>query len=367
VADITKIQADIKQVETNIKTHNTAKTDLEKYTDPIKQADTDAIFVKPDRKPDLRKLTKHDTVADMYDAVFKKIINNIDDIADAYTAELDLKTYASMWKVYMKDATTLKDSTQIINSLFAYQDATIKRLSTKSEPVLKSIKEMSLVANYYKMVLMPYIDNYFELPQELDTINYPLIHTVKIIAHVAKHFIFVNLYHIIVKMIIKYVIERSQVAVTKKTQYVHDTVMEILNNTRTSTKSSGAPPITTTKSSRLMTYIMNDMPWKAVKCTLQLFEGEGNGEGDIDRETNIDKLFAHITKILEANTTMPMTKDSSVIKNLNEYIYPFFKDYIELFVKEMKSVMDGYLRTLKYQGQHLEIMKMLSEHVKQEA
>lgn len=358
----------INKAKTNIQRHKIRKERIETYTKPLQDTDTDTIFVKPYRKPDLKKLTKHDAVADMYDAVFKKIINNIDDAADAYTAELDLKTYASMWKVYMKDTTTLKDSTQIINSLFAYQDATIKRLSTKSESVLKSIKEMSLVANYYKLVLMPYIDNYFELPQELDTVNYPLIHTVKIITHVAKHFIFVNLYHIIVKMIIKYVIERSQVAVTKKTQYVHDTVMEILNNTRTSTKSSGPPPVTTTtKSSRLMTYIMNDMPWKAVKCTLQLFEGEGNGEGDIDRETNIDKLFAHITKILEANTTMPMTKDSSVIKNLNEYIYPFFKDYIELFVKEMKSVMDGYLRTLKYQGQHLEIMQMLSEHVKQEA
>lgn len=358
----------INKAKTNIQRHKIRKERIETYTKPLQDTDTDTIFVKPYRKPDLTKLTKHDAVADMYDAVFKKIINNIDDAADAYTAELDLKTYASIWKVYMKDATTLRDGTQIINSLFAYQDATIKRLSTKSESVLKSIKEMSLVANYYKLVLMPYIDNYFELPQELDTVNYPLIHTVKIITHVAKHFIFVNLYHIIVKMIIKYVIERSQVAVTKKTQYVHDTVMEILNNTRTSTKSSGPPPVTTTtKSSRLMTYIMNDMPWKAVKCTLQLFEGEGNGEGDIDRETNIDKLFAHITKILEANTTMPMTKDSSVIKNLNEYIYPFFKDYIELFVKEMKSVMDGYLRTLKYQGQHLEIMQMLSEHVKQEA
>lgn len=335
---LSKIEKKIADTETTIiYLNNNNKTTLD--------ADTDAIFVKPDKKLNLAKLTKHDSVAKMYDSMFKTVINKLKTNTDSYNAKLDLKTYASMWKTYL-DGTMPIDSTQIISALFRHQENILKEESS----IDKKMENMSLLTKYYECVLTPYIDNYFELSQELDE-NYALNYGVDIITHVAKHFIFVNLYHIIVKMLIQYVIERSNVDDGTKADYVHNTVLAILDNTIQVT--------VTAKSSRLLSYIMIDLPTKAVKCTLQIF----NEEGDVDRETNIDKLFAHITKILEANTTMPLTKDSSMIKNLHEYIYPFFKDYVELFVKEMKNVMDGYLRSLKYQANHLKVLKLLVSRI----
>ena len=69
----------------------------------------------------------------------------------------------------------------------------------------------------------------------------------------------------------------------------------------------------------------------------------------------------HINEILQSSTKISITENSSIITNLNEYVYPFYIDYIELFVKEMYNLMANYLKTYQYQSKMLEILQILNK------
>ena len=214
------------------------------------------------------------------------------------------------------------------------------------------MSQNDLIYQYYKYVLIPYIDNYFELEEEInENVNYPLFAMFNIIVHIVKHFILVNMYHIIIKMLVAYLLERAKKLDSKDDTYanfISDTVKNIIEPTY--------------GSSHLMEYMFNVLPNKLVKVILNIY----TSENDSDRQENVETLLGHITKILESNTTLPLDKDTSMIKNLTEYIYPFFKDYLELFIKEMKKLIDNHLRNLKHQGIFLEILKILADKAKSE-
>ena len=111
--------------------------------------------------------------------------------------------------------------------------------------------------------------------------------------------------------------------------------------------------------SSLMTYIFDIMPIRIVKLITGIFEGED----DPDRKLDLDQILTYINTILGSNTTVPLGNDTSMIMNLNEIVYPYFKDYFEIFVKGMKTVIDNYMASLFYQCKIFEIFELVKNHL----
>ena len=108
-----------------------------------------------------------------------------------------------------------------------------------------------------------------------------------------------------------------------------------------------------------MKYIFDVLPLKAVKVILQIYEGINEGETDIDRSTTIDELFMNIAKLLESNTTISLSEE--YLTGLKNNIMPYYIDYVGMFVKEMKNLVDAYLRTLQQNTANLEMLMLLSQ------
>src|SRR5207249_1007445 len=92
----------------------------------------------------------------------------------------------------------------------------------------------------------------------------------------------------------------------------------------------------------LNNYIINDLTVILVKNNLQLY----TDEQDPDRKIDINSIFEEITDFLVNNTVFPIKSDSIIIKNLNQYIYPYYRLVYTLFIKRVKSLIDNYTQYL---------------------
>ena len=109
--------------------------------------------------------------------------------------------------------------------------------------------------------------------------------------------------------------------------------------------------------------MINILPLKLVKITLKIYNNENE---KYNSDTDIMKELLYITSILQLNTTYPISNEDIIVENLRNIIYPFFKDYIELFIKEIKDLIDNYLKRLLYQSKYIEIIKLYVDKAKKE-
>ena len=251
-------------------------------------------------------------------SLYEKINDNI-----LVTSNYNVTLYPSLFEEYLKKDYTNYDNVQILNKLFNMQ----QQLNNS---------ENELVSDFYKNILTPFSKNYFDLPQEINGINYPLTYIINIITHVIKHFILATFYRKIIKLIQKYIIE-TNISTSTKTKDISATILVDNNN------------------NKLFEYIMNVIPIKIVKITLQIFD-----EYDYDKTLSIEQIFQEINQILKTNIKLNISDDTTLIKNLDEYIYPFFKDWLEMFIKEMKSSSELYIKNILYQSKYIEIISLLN-------
>ena len=141
----------------------------------------------------------------------------------------------------------------------------------------------------------------------------------------------------------------SDATYTNKTKYV-ETIQNIIEEIINKSTTDGSP---------LMKYIFALLPIKMVKNSLSIYEGPNDGEDDVDRKNTMESLFLHINKILELSTTTGLNK-SLLTENLKDYVFPFYIEYSTLFIKEMKKLIDGYLRHIQGHNNILEILNELS-------
>jgi hypothetical protein len=313
-------------------------------------------------------------VSDVYD-IYDKIY-----LSDISNKLKNMNIYINIWKTYIlqNNVTTHEvndtapfsyDHTQIINNIFKYQKNTL----TKPE----NINKMNNIQDYYEKVINPYINNYFELPYTLtkDELNYPLINVINIITHVSK-FVFFYFYKIIYKLFYLY----------------NKEIKEQLNIEINDIFEGG-----------LYNIIVNEMPIRAVKIVLQLFNSNDDTDKNDYNKTLIE-LFNEMIKeqILEikklpsapvstastatastASTTMPPASPASApaspastastptmhifddnnifIQKLTTEVFPYFKDYLEIFINELKTTTDSYFKLLQTQTIDLKILSLISE------
>jgi hypothetical protein len=106
------------------------------------------------------------------------------------------------------------------------------------------------------------------------------------------------------------------------------------------------------------------MPFVTVKIVLNLWNDTEHFE-DPDRKYNIDSLFEQITKLLILNEIIPIAKESSLIKNLNDYVFPYYKELINKVIPEMYKILTNYNKYIAIDYNNIQvIMCMLREKIK---
>jgi hypothetical protein len=106
----------------------------------------------------------------------------------------------------------------------------------------------------------------------------------------------------------------------------------------------------------LMKYIVGTLPKKLVKFVLQIYEDDIDPDKSI---TSLDQLFDNIINILNLIKTVPLNKDTIIVKQLQTSIFPYFKDIFELYIKEIKNMIDSYMKYIIIETKQIEIITTL--------
>jgi hypothetical protein len=89
----------------------------------------------------------------------------------------------------------------------------------------------------------------------------------------------------------------------------------------------------------LIKYIFEILPEKIIKIVLKLFE-----DNDEDKSSDILSQLRFIERFLEKSQILGIDKgENKIIKILRDYVYPYFKEYFDTHIKNLKKITDGYL------------------------
>jgi len=259
--------------------------------------------------------TPQDIVSDVY----YQIYNHLN------STKIDFRIYPNMWTLYLNSTELVKDHTQIIQKICNQQTKIIGENISISDKIYK----LHNIHDYYKFVLYPFVKNYFDWQSDIP--NVQVDHVNKIIVHITQQLIFTNMYHLLVKLITKKLVEErgdNKPDNNEQTKITNIVVGVLL----------GRP-------NRIYKFIIETMPSKVVNAILN--------KGDINL------IFDELTNRFITNKSYPFSKESTFINDLKKYIYPYFIDYTTFFVTEMKNTIDGYLKNIEYQYKCLEILNIL--------
>jgi hypothetical protein len=274
--------------------------------------------------------------------------------------------YNSIWKHTLNDESKLKNiyNIQLLSSLL--QNKFINQMKTAdSKYVLDNIKDdMAIISKLHENVLGKTIGNMMELPQTWNREeNYALWEIMEIIKHITKHILCANLYYAIVKLLTKYLLtinpkdlpEVYDPSTNAYNQYITKLVNKILNpNYNVAGKRPDA---------KLYNYIIEEMPEPLVKLKTKIYEEDFDKHKSI---TSSNTFFENITNLIINNGVITISKDSSLIKNLENYIFKYYDNVFDMIIPKMKVVVDNYNRFIMNENRYLKIAQLLNETVQKE-
>ena len=281
----------------------------------------------------IKKIIRYQTpyILEIYNNVVNEILTLDSD---------DYRTYPALWEnlFNLQDTTKKTDDTQIINKILEKLKDVISMKDIK-----KLDKDMIKMITITINLLKQHINDYFELPLVYAGDNYVLDRIIDIYEHILKNTMLVNLYHIIEKLVRLELMDKIPMPSDDEQYYkeLDDDVEEIMN--------------TTVLNLSIRKYIFEIIPKKILKVSLQIYENED----DEDKNTNLINIFDFINKLFESNTEISIKSDSKIIKTLNTYVYPYFKEYLDINIKMMKKITDGYFSMIISLEPKLEIFDMI--------
>ena len=312
-------------------------------------------------------------VSQIYNDIFNYVIKNTSLKDDVHqTGYEDHFLYNRLWQSVINDDDKLKNIFNIHLLLSLLQKKYVDKMnnaSTKQE--IDTINnDLLLINDLYKSVFTPTINNMFDLPQHYNMYeNYALTDVLDIITHIVSHVISANLYYAIIKTITKYLLTVNPVEYSSNQQtmalyeghrndynlFIRELVGKIVNPNYDVAGSK--------QDARLYNYVVKEMPKLLVKQKLKIYVD------DLDEERIIksdDELFQNITNIIITNKVFPIQRDSTLINNLNDYIFKYYKNVFDLVIPRMKVVIDNYNRYILNDGRFIEIMIELNNAIKME-
>lgn len=303
-----------------------------------------------------KKYLNFKDIASFYQNIFDYVVNSNDISSDIIeTGQEDVRLYNEMWLSLIKDNTRLHHSSNLHIMCVVLQSKLINNIKNKS-----ILNDIQILKTLYNDVFIKLVKDYTELPQEYNTINYMLTNIIDVIVHIVKYTICNSLYLAIIKNLVKYiqainpkdiggeVFKIYQRNPNKYDEFVKDTINSIIDFNY---GIKGAKP-----DPKLQKYLFNILPIKIVKYILKIYSGDEDEDRTI---SSIEELFEPINIIIKRNTSLPITDESSIIKNLEDIIYPYYKDLLINSVTLMKVLIDNYNSFILNEGRYLEILDLI--------
>ena len=117
------------------------------------------------------------------------------------------------------------------------------------------------------------------------------------------------------------------------------------------------------KNKRIDKFIIVEMP----RIITKLLLNDYFYDNDFDKGyKSIDNVFDLIKQMLLNNTIYPIAQDSQFIKTYNDYLVPYYKELLTLFVPKMMSFIHNYNRYIRNSSKLINIIKILLENAKNE-
>ena len=325
-------------------------------------------------------------IVELYDNIFKNVIN----YPGVVTLELirapypelghnDFGLYNKIWDMYIRSE-KMKNITNIHIILVILQSKIIdkiKNATTKNE--FSEYKEdLESIKKIYDNIFSFIINNYRLLPQTYnERENIFMVDVIDIITHTTTHTICGSLYNAIIKVVLAYVISinpkdvparyydgpnvgeqiegEGQVnlsmyndTIDQHNNKYNEYVQKILDRIVQTDYDDPNPEF---KNPSLMNYITKDMPILIVKYLLDVY-----GSDEDNRHLSLDQIFEPITDILQLTQVVPIKEDSSLITNIKEHIFPYYKYILTEIVPKLKTLIDNYNSYILNDIRHIDIM-----------
>jgi len=332
----TTIETKIADNTIKLTTFNTELTNLQnKLTTDV---DNDAVL--NNLKADLLSLDfniDNNYVTNLYDGIFDKI--NFDKFN---TSEVDLNSYYKMWNNLLS-ISLIDDYTQL-PLLCLYKISGI-------ESDGNYIENLGLISRFWKNVLSEQINNYLTLPKYYNKFNYLLNSLVKIYSHTIKHTLCTNYYFVLFKLVSNYITTKYPPITIPNNydEFIKNKISSIFIDSNLNKNS-------------LLNYILNELPEKMVKNILRIYEHDN----DPIIETNPTSLLQEAVNIIIQNNSEPITENERFIKNIKEYIIPYFEKYFTMYIIEAHKMINEYVQNMKKLSTDMIIFSKLYEYSKNE-
>lgn len=266
-------------------------------------------------------------VSKIYSDIFNNVIQSVN-IKKQYTGYEDYFLYNRLWRSVINDSDKLKNVFNIQLLLALLEKKYIEKLEKNpSKNEVQTINhDLSLIGKLYNNVFIPTINNMYELPQYYDqTENYMLTESLDIIKHIIKQVFCSNLYYAVIKVITKYFVTLNTKDIPAKINIIK---------------------------AELKKHILKDMPTQLVKIKTKIYENETEEQTGLKTD---ESLFLEIIDIITKNYS-DIPKDSSLITNLTNYVFKYYKTLFDLVIPKMKVVIDNYSRFIVNEGRIIDIV-----------
>lgn len=283
--------------------------------------------------------------------------NHIIEVYDKFMNHLKIyyKMYDAIWRKYMINIDAhLTQSEPHLLLLLGYPSI-IKNLEDlkDKESYDKCIENLKTMQLFYQKITNPFIHDYETLPNDYIEDNYVLSFIVDMITHNVRVSICYQMYKIIVRAIIEYVVASNSKKVGDISTFTGDEyqkhIMILVDDI--------IEEISLSKD------VLEEYPKTLVKYVLKIYDNQH----DVTKEyKNISEILENIPNKLMMNTVIGINSDSTLIRNIKETIIPYFEIIFTETVSSMKIISDNYLRYIVNESKYINILIELLEYAKNE-
>lgn len=247
-----------------------------------------------------------------YNTLFDETVGKLNDVFDEKGFD-NYQLYNGMWTDFVNKSNKYMNAFNInVLALKLLQKMMYNNDNINSD-------ELNVVNKTYQILFSEPISNFFELPQDELKTNYVLNDMILLMEHSLSKTLFSNLYTGVLKTVIKFDPNN------KDTLQIND----------------------------LKLYIVDEMPKLMIKVVLNKYYDEF----DESKSLTVDQLFNTVTNLIK--NTIYVDNDSSLIRNLDTYVYPYYKEVVTDVISGLYNVVINYLNYIKNQGNMVNILVLM--------
>ncbi|ATZ80494.1 ankyrin repeat domain-containing protein [Bodo saltans virus] len=290
-------------------------------------------------------------------SVYDYIGNNLSNIG-----ENDFMSYPVLWEKYINNQkkSQVYDQSLFVEKIMKYQHEILSNENGNCDTIKQNLSE---IKNYYNEIIMPFVKNYTNLPQEYnERMNENFTFILDIIVHIVKHFIMPSLYYIIISSLVSLLCETFNNNIytnVDKSIQIKNIIKSILDEELFDLDVEyDMIENQNIRKVNMVNYFFNYLPKILVKKILNIYEGDLDKE-NLDKIT-IDTLFGAIPISLQTSSTLA-DKDSRFFTTMNETTLPFYIDHIQKTIEILNTTLGNYLRFLYTQNIQLQAINLLCQ------